>query len=349
MLLEDEFGMINLIVPPPVAERCRTAVRTAGFVTARGRLEHREGTTNVVVASIERLERDGGNLPQTSPRVFAPRSRARPDAPTRRTPRWPTRAVAGARSASERRRDGRSWASWIAPAASRSWPSWRRRYRRGTRSGGAAARSALYRPGLVVIRKMATTRRMPVTVPAIPSIPSAALIVLGELHLAGAGVGDLLLHHRQQPPVGGYEVGEQEDADHDDDREGGADPEVAVFPVALGHLVEPGGDHDHQRRCGEELVDRQLEAMHVGQVPGPHPHRDGKHHRFGEGRAEADHHRGDVNEDRDLVAADGQGHGGLLSRGCARKLPAPRLACKFACIFARNRVFPSEAGPSFPS
>ncbi len=72
MLLEDEFGVINLIVPPPVAERCRTAVRTAGFVTARGRLEHREGTTNVVVEWIERLERDGGSLPQTSPRVFAP-------------------------------------------------------------------------------------------------------------------------------------------------------------------------------------------------------------------------------------------------------------------------------------
>jgi error-prone DNA polymerase len=59
MLLEDEHGVINLIVPPPVAERCRLAVRTAGFVIARGKLEHREGTTNVVVSGIERLERDG--------------------------------------------------------------------------------------------------------------------------------------------------------------------------------------------------------------------------------------------------------------------------------------------------
>ena len=57
MLLEDELGTINLIVPPPVVERCRSAVRTAGFVKANGRLEHREGTTNVLVASIERLER----------------------------------------------------------------------------------------------------------------------------------------------------------------------------------------------------------------------------------------------------------------------------------------------------
>jgi error-prone DNA polymerase len=56
MLLEDERGTINLIVPPPVVERCRLAVRTSGFVRALGKLEHREGTTNVVVSRIERLE-----------------------------------------------------------------------------------------------------------------------------------------------------------------------------------------------------------------------------------------------------------------------------------------------------
>jgi error-prone DNA polymerase len=55
MLLEDERGTINLIVPPPVVERCRFAVRTSGFVLAQGKLEHREGTTNVVVTKIERL------------------------------------------------------------------------------------------------------------------------------------------------------------------------------------------------------------------------------------------------------------------------------------------------------
>ena len=51
MLLEDEHGTINLIVPPPVAERCRWAVRSSGFVQAWGGLEHREGTTNVVVVA----------------------------------------------------------------------------------------------------------------------------------------------------------------------------------------------------------------------------------------------------------------------------------------------------------
>ena len=70
MLLEDERGTINLIVPPPVVERCRLAVRTSGFVLAAGKLEHREGTTNVVVSSIDRLEKP--DLPPSKPRQIAP-------------------------------------------------------------------------------------------------------------------------------------------------------------------------------------------------------------------------------------------------------------------------------------
>jgi error-prone DNA polymerase len=58
MLLEDERGTLNLVVPPPVVERCRLAVRTSGFVMAAGKLEHREGTTNVLVGQIERLSTD---------------------------------------------------------------------------------------------------------------------------------------------------------------------------------------------------------------------------------------------------------------------------------------------------
>ena len=57
MLLEDELGTINLIVPPPVHERFRLAVRSEPLVLATGRLEQREGTTNVLVDHIERLER----------------------------------------------------------------------------------------------------------------------------------------------------------------------------------------------------------------------------------------------------------------------------------------------------
>ena len=55
MLLEDERGTVNLIVPPPVYERCRAAVRAAPLVRARGRLERREGTTNVLVSELGEL------------------------------------------------------------------------------------------------------------------------------------------------------------------------------------------------------------------------------------------------------------------------------------------------------
>jgi error-prone DNA polymerase len=55
MLLEDEIGTINLVVPPPVYERCRAAVRAAPLVRAVGRLERHEGTTNVVVSAVAEL------------------------------------------------------------------------------------------------------------------------------------------------------------------------------------------------------------------------------------------------------------------------------------------------------
>ena len=57
MLLEDEHGTINLIVPPPVHERCRLAVRGEALVIADGRLERREGVVNVLVHDVRRLER----------------------------------------------------------------------------------------------------------------------------------------------------------------------------------------------------------------------------------------------------------------------------------------------------
>ena len=71
MLLEDELGTINLIVPPPIQERCRLAVRAEPLVLATGRLERREGTTNVLVDQIERLERP--DLPSAKVRHIEPR------------------------------------------------------------------------------------------------------------------------------------------------------------------------------------------------------------------------------------------------------------------------------------
>ncbi|HEU4906537.1 MAG TPA: OB-fold nucleic acid binding domain-containing protein, partial [Solirubrobacterales bacterium] len=57
MLLEDERGTVNLIVPPPVYERHRAEVRTSPLVRAKGRLERREGTINVLVSEVTELHR----------------------------------------------------------------------------------------------------------------------------------------------------------------------------------------------------------------------------------------------------------------------------------------------------
>jgi error-prone DNA polymerase len=81
MLLEDEAGTINLIVSPPVVERCRLAVRTSGFVQAAGKLEHREGTTNVVVSRIERLSPTEAQSPSDGLRYRAPSHQRELEAP----------------------------------------------------------------------------------------------------------------------------------------------------------------------------------------------------------------------------------------------------------------------------
>src|SRR3954454_7447297 len=71
MLLEDECGTINLIVPVPVYERCRLAVRAEPLLIADGTLERREGTTNILCSSVRRLERP--DLPLGEVRHIEPR------------------------------------------------------------------------------------------------------------------------------------------------------------------------------------------------------------------------------------------------------------------------------------
>jgi error-prone DNA polymerase len=55
MLLEDEFGQVNLIIPPPVYERHRAIVRGEPLVLAHGTFERVERNQNVVVRSMETL------------------------------------------------------------------------------------------------------------------------------------------------------------------------------------------------------------------------------------------------------------------------------------------------------
>ena len=51
LLLEDEFGMVNVLVSRELSERFREAVRTAAFLRVRGTLERRAGEQRTLVAS----------------------------------------------------------------------------------------------------------------------------------------------------------------------------------------------------------------------------------------------------------------------------------------------------------
>jgi error-prone DNA polymerase len=73
MLLEDERGSVNLVVPPSVYDRRRSLVRTAPLIRARGRLERRDKVVNVVVSDLAALER-----------TAAPASRSNPPRPRER-------------------------------------------------------------------------------------------------------------------------------------------------------------------------------------------------------------------------------------------------------------------------
>src|SRR5919205_464865 len=55
MLLEDEFGQTNLIVPPRVYQRFRPLVRGEPLLLARGRFERSGRNPNVLVSEFESL------------------------------------------------------------------------------------------------------------------------------------------------------------------------------------------------------------------------------------------------------------------------------------------------------
>ena len=72
MLLEDECGTANLIVPSAVYERRRALVRAAPLLRASGRLERREGAVNVIVAELWALRFDGPSQAVAELRAVAP-------------------------------------------------------------------------------------------------------------------------------------------------------------------------------------------------------------------------------------------------------------------------------------
>ncbi len=57
LLFEDEFGVVNLIVPRAVYERRRHLARAEPLLLARGRVERSEGVVNLLVRDLAELER----------------------------------------------------------------------------------------------------------------------------------------------------------------------------------------------------------------------------------------------------------------------------------------------------
>jgi error-prone DNA polymerase len=75
MLLEDEHGQVNLIVPKEVYERHRAIVRAEPLLLARGRFERVERNRNIVVGSLESLSALARRVAET-PEVVAALPRA---------------------------------------------------------------------------------------------------------------------------------------------------------------------------------------------------------------------------------------------------------------------------------
>ena len=75
MLLEDEHGQVNLIVPKEIYERHRAVVRSEPLVLVRGRFERVERNRNVLVAELESLSQLARRVAET-PEVVASLPRA---------------------------------------------------------------------------------------------------------------------------------------------------------------------------------------------------------------------------------------------------------------------------------
>ena len=102
LLIEDEFGTVNLIVPPPVYERHRLLVRSEPLLIATGRLEKLPiagGAINVFVDDLEPLK-----APQADAEVVSLEERARQEAEAAEMADFRTVAPAVQSFASGRRR-----------------------------------------------------------------------------------------------------------------------------------------------------------------------------------------------------------------------------------------------------
>ena len=70
ILIEDEHGTLNLILPPPVARRHRLVVRTATLIRARGRIETSQGVVNLVVRDLSEIHPPNPQVKAIAPTGF---------------------------------------------------------------------------------------------------------------------------------------------------------------------------------------------------------------------------------------------------------------------------------------
>ncbi len=63
LVLEDEFGLMNLVVKPDLHDRQRALVRAEPFVIVQGKLQRRDGTVNVIAGSFTPLRTEGAPTP----------------------------------------------------------------------------------------------------------------------------------------------------------------------------------------------------------------------------------------------------------------------------------------------
>ncbi|MCB0867640.1 MAG: error-prone DNA polymerase [Solirubrobacterales bacterium] len=70
ILIEDEHGTLNLILPPSVAKRHRLVVRTATLVRARGRIETSQGVVNLVVRHLSEIHPPNPRFKAIAPTGF---------------------------------------------------------------------------------------------------------------------------------------------------------------------------------------------------------------------------------------------------------------------------------------
>jgi DNA-directed DNA polymerase III PolC len=69
VLMEDEYGPINVIVKPDVYEKCRAIVRTEPLIAVRGRLQKDGATLNIIAYEIEGLRVQDTAIQETGNRL----------------------------------------------------------------------------------------------------------------------------------------------------------------------------------------------------------------------------------------------------------------------------------------